>query len=439
GLVQKRVEARLAQVPAEPAPAGESLSARPPLAVAPFDAQTARMHQVRWARHLGVPVEFENSIGMKFVLIPPGPFMMGSTEEEVEQFVQKAKQAGDPKRRVARLPGEAPRHRVRITRPFFLGVCEVTQSEYERIAGSNPSHFRGNPVRPVERVTWHNAVEFCRRLGEVSEEKAAGAVYRLPTEAEWEYACRAGTATSYSFGNDPALLGHFAWWAGNSQEQTQPVGQLKPNAFGLFDMHGNVFEWCADWYAADYYAKSPERDPPGPDTGESRVTRGVSWRDDEPEVFRCAWRYPLDPVGTVPNFGFRVALNVPEPDDSAKQQSEPAGTQRVPGATQPHQPLRDAPPPAIAPFDAATARKHQQAWARHLQMPVEHDVDLGGGVKLTLVLIPPGEFLMGSPEAERQQALNEAKAANDSYMIERIPSEVPHRVKITKLSSSKFC
>ena len=211
-----------------------------------------------------------------------------------------------------RLPTEAPKHRVKITRPFCLGLCEVTQGEYERVMGSNPSRYKGDPNRPVEMVSWQDAVEFCRTLSELPKEKGAGAVYRLPTEAEWEYACRAGTETRYSFGDDAALLGQHAWWNRNSQGRTQPVGRLKPNAFGLLDMHGNAWEWCADWSGADYYAKSATDDPTGPDSGVGRVLRGGSWSGGNLVGFRCAYRnFAYDDHNAVggrrQDFGFRVA------------------------------------------------------------------------------------------------------------------------------------
>ena len=140
-----------------------------------------------------------------FRVIPPGEFDMGATEEEVARLLQEAKARKEPAWYIARLPSEAPKHRVRITRPYYAGIYEVTQAEYERVLGTNPSHFKGNPIRPIEEVTWHDAVEFCRRLSEAPQEKTAGATYRLLTEAEWEYACRAGTTTRFSFGDDAGV------------------------------------------------------------------------------------------------------------------------------------------------------------------------------------------------------------------------------------------
>ena len=141
--------------------------------------------------------------------------------------------------------------------------------------GKNPSHFKeSGPDAPVEMVSWDDAQEFCRKLSELAEEKEAGRRYRLPTEAEWEYACRAGSAEKYCYGDDESRLGDYAWYRKNSDGKTHQVGQKKPNAWGLYDMHGNVWEWCADWYDREYYANSPTDDPTGPSEGSFRVFRG---------------------------------------------------------------------------------------------------------------------------------------------------------------------
>ena len=179
-----------------------------PLAVAPFDAKQARKYQERWARQLGVPVEITNSIGMKLVLIPPGEFMMGSPKELIEE---ELKAHGDDQWYKEHLPGEGPQHRVRITKPFYLGTYLVTQGEYQRVMGDQPQRVlgHGQGQRQGSRsgheavsggeVSWDDAVEFCRKLSEMPEEKAAGRTYRLPSEAQWEYACRAGSTGRYSF------------------------------------------------------------------------------------------------------------------------------------------------------------------------------------------------------------------------------------------------
>lgn len=188
--------------------------------------------------------ESANSIGMKFKLIPAGTFTMGDDNDAPE---------------------------VTLSKSFSLGIHEVTQSQYERVMGNNPSGFKG-ANNPVEQVSWEDAVEFCRKLSELPAEKAAGRVYRLPTEAEWEYACRAGTTTKYSFGDDDSELGNYAWFKGNSGNTSHPVGGKKPNAWGLYDMHGNVWEWCQDWYGD--YPSGTVTDPMGATSGSYRVNRG---------------------------------------------------------------------------------------------------------------------------------------------------------------------
>ena len=260
-----------------------------PLAIAPFDEKTAGQHRVAWAQHLGVRPTETNSIGMRFVFIPPGEFLMGSPTSD-----------NDAK------SDELPQHPVRITKPFYLGLYEVTQGEYQQIMGDNPSHFKGDSRSPVERVSWEDAMEFCRRLSALSQEQAAGRIYRLPTEAEWEYACRAGTTTIYSFGDSAESLGDYAWYSGNSIRKTHPAGQKQPNAWGLYDMHGNVWEWCTDrWDAADY-AHSALNDSIGPDGGSARVYRGGAWSSDARGCW-SAYRGGALPSYRGDDLGFRLA------------------------------------------------------------------------------------------------------------------------------------
>jgi formylglycine-generating enzyme required for sulfatase activity len=177
---------------------------------------------------------------------------------------------------------EKPLHSVTISKGFYMGKFEVTQKEWVAIMGSNPSYFEGDN-RPVERVSWNDVQEFIKKLNA----KEGGDKYRLPTEAEWEYACRAGSNGKWHFGDNENQLGDYAWYTANSGNETKPVGQKKPNAFGLHDMHGNVWEWCQDWYGKDYYGNSPKTDPTGPSSGSYRVYRGGSWPDTAPDA-RCA-------------------------------------------------------------------------------------------------------------------------------------------------------
>ena len=235
-----------------------------------------------------------NSIGMKLVLIPKGTFMMGSPESE------------------ERRRKDETQHQVTISKDYYLGATEVTQGQYEKVMGTNPSYFLGNEIKetstnnPVEQVSWEDAVEFCKKLSDLPEEKKAGRLYRLPTEAEWEYACRAGSKTAYSFGESSKSLGDYAWFDGNRNNQTHPVGEKKANAWGIYDMHGNVWEWCSDRYGD--YPKGAVSDPVEQLEGSFRVYRGGSW-DDVAAYCRSANRNGYVPSFRSRNLGFRVALS----------------------------------------------------------------------------------------------------------------------------------
>ena len=223
-------------------------------------------------------VSVVNSIGMRFVPISAGTFTMGEGQTA---------------------------HKVTLTQAFELGQHEVTQEQYEKVMGKNPSKFKGKQKNPVEMVIWNDAVEFCRKLSDLPGEKSTGYVYRLPTEAEWEYACRAGTTTAYSFGDSIGELRDYAWYHQNSggfSRTTHPVGQKKPNAWGLHDMHGNVFEWCQDWYGD--YPSGSVTDPTGPSSGSQRVLRGGSWND----ITFCLSAIRFGPAPDYRNnrLGFRV-------------------------------------------------------------------------------------------------------------------------------------
>jgi formylglycine-generating enzyme required for sulfatase activity len=257
---------------------------------------------------------FTNSIGMKLTLIPAGKFMMGSPATEQER---------DP---------EELLHEVVITKPFYMGVYPVTQGQYAKICGKNPSFFKGDDL-PVEQIPQiktpgrgESATEFCKKLSDSPEEKKAGRVYRLPTEAEWEYACRAGTTTVFAFGDSLSskqanFNGGYPYGGatkGPNLQKTVKVGSYAPNAWGLYDMHGNVWEWCSDWYDPDYYKNSPREDPPGPPKGVLEtgfknqflaVVRGGCWLE-EGRGCRSAYRFRFQPNEVYRLVGFRVAANV---------------------------------------------------------------------------------------------------------------------------------
>ena len=254
----------------------------------------------------GVPEEppkhITNTIRMKLVLISTGKFVMGSPDS-------------DPTAK----SDEQPQHPVRISKPFYLGIHEVTQGQYRAVMGDNPSRFKGSDDLPVERVSWLDAVEFCNKLS-VREHRTvfyridgtyvtlvAGNGYRLPTEAEWEYACRAGSSTRFPFGHDASMLGQYAWHPHNGDNETHPVGQKLPNAWGLHDMLGNVWEWCGDWYGETYYASSPGSDPPGPASPSGRVLRGGCWGFVQGDD-RSAKRFKRPPSHRDATVGFRLAL-----------------------------------------------------------------------------------------------------------------------------------
>ncbi len=256
--------------------------------------------------------EITNSIGMRLVLIPAGKFVMGSPATEAER------EAGEDQ------------HEVAITRPFYLSVHAVTQGQFEKVMGKNPSFFHpkngGSPDHPAEQVRWHEAREFCTRLSALPEEKKAGRTYRLPSEAEWEYACRAGTTTPFNVGDalsstQANFNGNFPYGGaekGPSLRQTEKVGSYPPNAWGLYDMHGNVLQWCNDWYDPDYYKKSPKENPKGPEKGVVAtgfggnffvVVRGGCWLD-EGRACRSARRFRLQQTEPYRWTGFRVACDV---------------------------------------------------------------------------------------------------------------------------------
>jgi len=345
----------------DPVPAKETRS-KPALAVAPFTAEQGKKHQRVWAQHLGVSTEMSNSIGMKLVLIPAGEFDMGSTQEEVNELLEEAQQRGlhGHKWYTARTAAEAPRHGVRVTQAFYLGKYEVTVGQFRQFVDATGYRtdgeksekgsrgFDGETMRyglefdwrnpgfpqdenhPVGSISWNDAVAFCQWLS-----GKEGKQYRLPTEAEWEYACRAGTTTRFYSGDAADTLRDLAslcdvscpfprpgWgqWAVSWDDGypfTAPVGRFQANAFGLHDMHGNVCEWCQDWHGEDYYKMSPPVDPHGPESGTERSCRGGCWFNFASSA-RAAYRSYLPPDSCHDLNGFRVVLpDVPAASPSA--------------------------------------------------------------------------------------------------------------------------
>jgi formylglycine-generating enzyme required for sulfatase activity len=244
--------------------------------------------------------EIVNAVGMKFKLMPPGEFQMG-----------------DPDGR----PTEVP-HKVTLTRPFFMGVHEVTNAQWQSVMKAWPREASKRLGRdfqrdnnPVVLVDWAAAKNFCDRLSSLEDEQQAGRRYRLPTSAEWEYACRAGTGTKYSFGDEAKHIGDHAWFFGNADQKTQAVGQKTPNPWGLFDMYGNVWEWCSDWRGP--YRADAQTDPTGPASSElqQRVLRGGCFttkpdsRQPTDPAFHSAARLGLFPAKFSDGIGFRVVFD----------------------------------------------------------------------------------------------------------------------------------
>ena len=297
------------------------------------------------------PVEITNSLGME-LRIPTGQFEIGATPEEAAWEAAEGIGTDTPAESAPEPLQKEARHRVTIFKPFYLGRYAVTQSEYGRVMGTNPSAFTEQQIDasafqpalsktevshrlqarqrvagrdtgryPVETVNWADAMEFCDRLSAMPAEKAARRVYRLPTEAEWEYACRAGTTTRWYSGNDEAGLADVAWFDKNSGGMTHPVGEKKPNAWGLYDMHGNVWQWCADACSKDYAAGSDPRDPAGPPAGIRRILRGGAW------AFKATVCRSGSRAGSASNlrngsYGFRVVCMMAEAPQSVRETEE---------------------------------------------------------------------------------------------------------------------
>jgi formylglycine-generating enzyme required for sulfatase activity len=389
----------------------------------------ARKLQEQWAGRLGREVVHVNSLGMKMVLIPPGEFTMGLTEEEFDKTLDRIRR--DPRHRdnyggtVTWSMLMMPAHRVRITKPFLMGACEVTVAEFRRFTeasgykteaeqgldhgepyrGGRPLSTWRKPMawrpdykqqdnEPVLHLCWNDCAAFCQWLS-----WQEGQPYCLPTEAEWEYACRAGTVTPWSFGDydDFDRVAHeYAWWSEGQQgkhDGPRGVGLGKPNAFGLYDMHGNVWEYVADWWHEFSYKNSPLNDPAGPaeqhEKGDQRrIIRGSSF-DWDGGGGNSAYRMRIGQRSNQhPHMGFRVAMRLrdapaiaPAVDPDEQRRAE----RRDPGATS---------------AEVADALKPNASATPH---PPRLKIDLGGGAGMDFVLIPAGSFLMGSDRGPKDE------------------------------------
>ena len=340
----------------------------PSLAIAPFDSTTAKKHQAAWAKQLETKVEQKNTIGQTMVLIPPGEFLMGSTDEQVEaalKVAEELKGSQTDKDRIQK--AERPQHRVVITKPFLMSATEVTVGQFRKFveatkyvteaeqygSGNSADKTVSDKVKPEDRglnwkspgyvvtqespasqISWNDACAFCAWLSSQEERTpwyrpdskgnwmiaAHANGYRLPTEAEWEYACRAGTTTQYSFGDDHVELVQYGWSNKNAGGKSQPVALKLPNPFGLFDMHGNLQEWCQDAHDEKWYEKSPPNDPQGP-AGSSRVIRGGGFYDHASGC-RSAIRDTTSPSSRYTTLGFRIVRILDVPPSTVQERGE---------------------------------------------------------------------------------------------------------------------
>ncbi len=405
----------------------DAIADQPRLAKAPFAARQAAEFQQQWARHIGKPVAQTNSIGLKLALLPPGEFTMGRSDEQFDKLLDTIKNHPEMKRNyggqvvwsMLMMPG----HRVRLTKPFYMGTTEVTVGQFRQFADASGykteaeqgfdagEPIKGRPIctwrkpmvwinlqqkddEPVLHLCYNDCIEFCKWLS-----KQEGVEYCLPAEAEWEYACRAGTTTPWSFGDwqdVPRVAHEYAFWSEAPQgkhDRPRSVAQGKPNAFGLYDMHGNVWEYVADWWHRMYYKESPLNDPTGPDTQDElnrlrRIIRGSSfdwdsWGGDSAYRMRIGQRSTQHP-----HMGFRVAMRI----------------NGVPGV-----------PPAVDPDEERRRAKHDpgadslevlaalQTGAVKVKLAKELNIAIADGINIEFVLIPAGSFLMGSEKGLKDE------------------------------------
>ncbi len=393
---------------------------RPALLKAGFTLPQAQAAQQAWASHLNEPVELATSIDLGLVLIPPGQFVMGSPQDEG-----------------GRIPNES-QVGVELSQPFWLGKHEVTQAQWQKVVQTAPWNGfarREGPEYPVLGVTWDDAAEFCRKFTEL--ERRAGRLpigweYALPTEAQWEYACRAGTTTPHNFEGDPAELESHAWNGKSTSQRNEPfahpVGIMRANAWGLHDMLGNVEEWCQDFYWENPLSTADAN----PQPGQARVCRGGCWHTPA-DFCRSAFRRGESPLSRSYSLGFRIARvsvnqtqqtplaslipnsTTPKPDPAPPLVPPPALTPAPPVPSPTVTTTSPKPASLKAPFTPEQAKTARTEWAAHLGEPAF----LTNSIEMKLVLIPPGDFTMGSQPSERagENSKNErARAAREEQV-----------------------
>jgi formylglycine-generating enzyme required for sulfatase activity len=337
---------------------------------------------------VGQPVEsITNTIGMSLKLIPAGTFLMGSPE-------------GEEGRR-----DDEHQHKVRISKPFYMQTTEVTQGQWKAVMGTEPwkgkSDVKEGPDYPAVYVSWNDAVAYCKKLSEKE-----GQTYRLPTEAEWENACRAGTKTAWSFGNDEKVLGDYAWYDKNAldirERYAHQVRLKKPNAFGLYDMHGNAHEWCHDFYGKDYYKQSPEQDPAGPLSGSLRVLRGGSWGNLTRRT-RSAFRFWVDPDRFSRSGGFRLVRELDPNNVAAEKSAVVVRAAAEKAAAERSAAEKAAAEKAAAEKAAAEKAAAEKAAAEKAAAVILARDSITNTIEMTFNKIPAGTFLMGSPETAKDR------------------------------------
>ena len=501
---------------------GESEAEKSP-AVAASNELPAKERQESAAKTLGLPVKYTNDIGMELVLIPAGEFEMGSSWEEIRTFQKRAKEREDPMDFARQISAEGPQHRVKLTRPFYMGKYEVTVAQFRQFVQETnykteaelrgvgqtlrpmtaewqvkPEHNWKNPSfeqddnHPVVQVSINDANRFCQWL---SAKEGEPNRYSLPTEAQWEYACRAGTTTPWYSGEDPSALQHVANLADVAFKRefaatelntlawddgyafTSPVGKFRPNAFGLYDILGNVGEYCRDHWDPTFFDKSPLVNPVGPTAGRV-IIRGGQWYLGDADYSRCAYRPSNIPDVRTCCYGFRVVWTIKRGDDvkakvgldraeevrrpevEAKKSPAVAATSESPASTEAEEspavaasnesPAKDETEespavatssespasdeakksPAVAASNELPAKERQKHAAKTHEIPVKYTNDIG----MELVLIPAGEFEMGSTWDEIAELEKRGKQRElESWYMGQLRAEGgKHRVKLTR-------